>query len=423
MSSRILPWLLAGQLCASALVATPLRPAYDLQGPGLSVAHGGVGFLDVRSRNLVVNVGGPVELALLYWTGRDRPCVQEESGGPCVLPSEGLFKDQQIRFDGILLDGVLIGSEAQPDTNAGPINNLGYMADVTEIVADQPPGRQVYPVADGDPASNLADLDGAGLLVVYRDPAVTRPARVIVYHGLDFAYGEDRAQGDTQVTDPFTFNHGAARAAARKGRLVLFVGDAVDFAPDRVDISHNASLSNQLNGSSARSWDADGFAVDVPARVGATTVQVFSEPVGLNPDSLLWVMAALWLPLPAPSGCADTFWGASLSAWLPTGITPGERVADVFTEAKNYGPVGTATLRTALRFQSGGGLLGAARALARAGIAALLNAGHPGIEFPLTRTQVITRVDTALRSGDTVKILALTDELKAANGAGCPLSS
>ncbi len=422
MSVRAVLLTIAGHLAALALAATPLHPVYDLQGPGLSVVHAGAGFLDGRARNLVVNVGGPVELALLYWTGRDRPCDQEEPGGPCVLPSEGLFKDQQLRFDGVLVDGVLIGSEVQPDTNAGPINNLGYMVDVTEIVADQPPGRQVYPVSDGDPASNLADLDGAGLLVVYRDPAVTRPARVIVYHGLDFAYGEDRTQGDTQVTDPFTFNHGATRAAARKGRLVIFVGDAVDFAPDRVDISHNASPSNQLNGSSGRSWDADGFTVDVPARAGATTVQVFSEPVGLNPDSLLWVMAALWLPLPAPSGCADTFWSASLLAWSPTGTTPGERVVDVFTESKNYGPVGTATLRTALRFQPGGGLLGDARALARTGVAALLNAGHPGIEFPLTRTQVITRVDTALRSSDTVKILALADELKAANGAGCPLS-
>lgn len=412
---------IAGHLSALALAATPLRPAYDLQGQGLAITHSGAGFLDRRARNLVVNVGGPVELALLYWTGRDRPCAREEPDGPCVLPSDGLFKDQRLRFEGILLDGVLIGSEAQPDTNAGPINNVGYVADVTEIVADQPSGRQVYPLSDGDPASNLADLDGAGLLVVYRDPAVTRPARVIVYHGLDFAYGEDRTPGDSQVTDPFTFNHGAARASARRGRLVVFVGDAVDFAPDRIDISHNPSPANQLNGSSGRSWDADAFAVDVPARVGATTVQVFSEPVGLNPDSLLWVMAALWLPLPVPSGCADAFWAGSLSSWGLAGVKPAERVVDVFTEAKAYGAAGTAPLRTAIRFQAGGGLLGAAKGLIRVGVAALLNAGHPSVEFPLTRTQVVTRVDTALRSDDTVKILALVDELRAANQAGCPL--
>ncbi|HEY9420823.1 MAG TPA: hypothetical protein VIW92_05385 [Thermoanaerobaculia bacterium] len=421
MPSRILPLLLASQLCASALAATPLRPAYDLQGPGLSVAHAGMGFLDVRSRNLVINVGGPVELALLYWTGRDRPCERAEPDGPCTIPESGLFKDQQLRFQGVLVNGVLIGSELQSDTNAGPINNIGYVADVTEIVEDHAPGRQVYPVSDGDPANNLTDLDGAGLLVVYRDPVVTRPARVIVYHGLDFAYGEDRTHGDSQVTDPFTFNHGAARVSARRGRLVVFAGDAVDFAPDRIDIGHNPSLANQLNGSSGRSWDADAFTVDVPARVAATTVQVFSEPVGLNPDSFLWAMAALWLPLPVPSGCADTFWGASLGAWGPAGVKPVERVVDVFSEAKAYGPAGIVPLRTAIRFQAGGDLLGAAKGLVRAGIAALLNAGHPAIEFPLTRTQVITRVDTALHSGDSVKILSLTDELRAANGAGCPL--
>ncbi|HSG41051.1 MAG TPA: hypothetical protein VLE27_15545 [Thermoanaerobaculia bacterium] len=421
MSSRILPLLLAGQLCASALAATPLHPAYDLQGPGLAVAHGGVGFLDVRSRNLVIHVGGPVELALLYWTGRDRPCEREEPEGPCVVPETGLFKDQQLRFQGALVNGELIGSEFQPDTNAGPINNIGYVADVTETVADHAPGRQVYPVSDGDPANNLADLDGAGLLVVYRDPAVTRPARVIVYHGLDFAYGEDRTHGETQVTDPFSFNHGAARTSVRRGRLVIFAGDAVDFGPDRIDIGHNPSPANQLNGSSGKSWDADAFQVDVPARVAATTVQLFSEPIGLNPDSFLWVMAALWLPLPVPSGCSDTFWGASLGLWGQAGTKPVERVVDVFSGAKNYGAAGNVPLRTAIRFRSGGDLLGAARGLVRVGLAALLNAGHPAIEFPLTRTQVITGVDTALLSKDTVKILALTDELKAANGAGCPL--
>ncbi|MFP5284700.1 MAG: hypothetical protein ACLGI9_03080, partial [Thermoanaerobaculia bacterium] len=140
---------------------------------------------------------------------------------------------------------------------------------------------------------SLGDLDGAGLLVVYADPAVSTPARVLVHHGLDFAYGEDRTPGETQVTDPFTFKHGAARATARKGRLVLFVGDAVNIGPDRIDISRNPSLVDKLDGSSGASWDADATLVDIPAGATATTVQVFSEPVGRNPDSLLWVMAAL----------------------------------------------------------------------------------------------------------------------------------
>jgi hypothetical protein len=418
--SRVLALLVP--FLAVALEATPLKPAFDLHGPGLSIASAGSGLLGGRAaRSLVVNVGGPVELALLYWTGRDRPCFQAEPGGPCLIPEGRLYKDQRIQFAGVALEGVLIGAEAQGDTNAGPINNIGYMADVTAMVQARGTGRQVFSVGDGDPADNLADLDGAGLLVVYTDPTVSAPARVLVHHGLDFAYGEDRTPGETQVTDPFTFKHGAARATARKGRLVLFVGDAVSIGPDRIDISRNPSLVDKLDGSSGASWDADATFVDVPAGAAATTVQVFSEPVGRNPDSLLWVMAALWLPLPVPAGCPETFWSTSPAAWGPTGTRSGERVVDLFTEAKAYDVVSIASLQTALRFRREGGLLGAAKALVRAGIAAYLNAGHPKVEYPLTRTQVITKVDTALRSNDPETMFAAARGLEEANGEACPL--
>lgn len=407
---------------AAALGATPLRPAFDLQGPGLSIAHAGAGLLGGPPRSLVVNLGGPVELALLYWAGRDRPCFQAEPGGPCVIPAGRLYKDQRIQFAGVAVEGVLLGAESQTDTNAGPINNIGYMADVTEIVQARGTGRQVFSVGDIDPADNLADLDGAGLLVVYTDPAVSTPARVLVHHGVDFAYGEDRTPGETQVTEPFTFNHGAARASARKGRLVLFAADAVGIGPDRIDISRNPSLVDRLDGSSGPSWDADAFSVDVPAGATATTVQVFSEPVGRNPDSLLWVMAALWLPLPVPSGCTEAFWSGSPAAvWGPTGTKPGERVVGLFTEARAYSLVATSTLQTALRFRREGGLVGAAKAVVRAGVAAYLNASHPKLEYPLTRTQVITRVDTALRSGDPETMFAAARGFEEDNGVGCPL--
>lgn len=409
-------------LAAVALEAAPLRQAFDLQGPGLSIAHAGAGLLGGRpSRSLVVNLGGPVELALLYWAGRDRPCFQGEPGGPCLIPEGTPFKDQRIQFAGVAIEGVLIGAEAQRDTNAGPINNIGYMADVTDMVRSRGTGRQVFTVGDGDPANNLADLDGAGLLVVYTDPAVSTPARVLVHHGLELAYGEDRTPGETQVTDPFTFNHGAARVTGRRGRLVVFVGDAVDIGPDRIDVSRNPSLVNKLDGSSGASWDADATFVDVPAGATATTVQIFSEPMGRNPDSLLWVMAAFWLPLPVPTGCAETFWSASPAAWGSTGTKPGERVVDLFTESKAYDVVAISSLQTALRFRREGGLLGAAKAVVRAGIAAFLNAGHPRIEYPLTRTQVLTKVDTALRSRDPETMFAAAREIGQDNGAECPL--
>lgn len=421
-SIRVLLCTLAAFMgTAGWLQATALFPAYDLEGPGLSVTQAGAGMLQGRARNLVVSIGGRVELALLYWAGRDRPCPQEEPGGPCGLPDAGPYKDQLLRVDGAVVEGSLVGSEPQPDTNAGPVNNLGYVADVTDLVRSHGTGRQVFRISDADPASNLADLDGVGLLVVYTDPAVAAPARVIVYHGLDFAYGEDRTAGDSQVTDPFTFNHGAARATARRGKLVVFAADAVKNGPDRIDVSRNPSLPDRLDGSAGPGWDADVFPLDIPATAGATSVQIFSEPVGRNPDSLLWVMAALWLPLPVPSGCPAAFWNRSTGLWSAAGTSPNERVGDLFTEARRYGPVGIATTRTALRFQNGGGLSGAAAILARAGVAALLNAGHPKVEYPLTRTQVITLVDTAFRSEDGAKILDAVRELDSASAAGCPL--
>ncbi|HSB56153.1 MAG TPA: hypothetical protein VLD58_17450, partial [Gemmatimonadales bacterium] len=91
----------------------------------------GTGLLTGRSQTLTLTVGGPVELALLYWTGRDYPCpVDEPDSGHCVLPTTGPYKDQVLSFDGVVTAGVLAGSEIQPDTNAGPVDNLGYFADV-----------------------------------------------------------------------------------------------------------------------------------------------------------------------------------------------------------------------------------------------------------------------------------------------------
>jgi hypothetical protein len=409
--------------CCLPAGATPLHPAYDLQGPGLSISLAGVGLLTSRSQNLTLNVGGPVELALLYWTGRDHPCPEDQPGsGRCVLPATGLYKDQVLALDGTQVTGALAGTEVQPDTNAGPVNNLGYFADVTDRVRAKGTGRLIFTVSDGDPASNLADLDGAGLLVVWTDPAKAASARVIVYQGLDFAYGEDRTPGETQVTDPITFIHGAARASSRQGTLALFVGDAESIGPDRVDISHNPSLLNQLTGAAGAQWDAVRSPVAIPAGAVATTVQIFSEPVGRNPDSLLWVMAALQVPLPVPTGCSEAVWsGLSAEVWALAGSRPSQLVRDNFRESASYGAVGAATLLSSLRFRGGSDLLGAVKALVRAGTAALLNAGHPDIEYPLTRTQVITEVDTALRSRDAGAILAAARDLDAANGASCPL--
>ena len=67
-------------------------------------------------------------------------------------------------------------------------------------------------------------------------------------------------------------------------------------------------------------------------------------------------------------------------------------------------------------------LLGAAKELARAATTAVLNSTHASVEYPLTRIQLITRVDAVLRGRDEAAILALARELDEDNAAGdCPL--
>jgi hypothetical protein len=370
-------------------------------------------------RSLTIKITGPVELALMVWTGRDRPCPPDPAGTEaCVIPREP-YKDQVLTLDGTIVQGTLIGSEAQPDANPGAIDNLGYMADVTDLVRAKGAGRQVFRIGDGDPADNLADLDGAGLLVVSSNPGAPA-ARVIVFQGLEFAYGEDRTPGPSQSTDPIAFNHGGARAA-RSATLAIFVGDALATAADRIDIGHNPSIVNALNGSAGAQWDVDLFPVSIPGGSVSTTVDLASEPYGRNPDSLLWVMAALRLPLPVANGCAEGYWLSHLAAWNLLGLHPDQLVRNTFAESVHYTELSSMTLRAALGLRGGTDLAGAARSLAREATAALLNGSHPTLEYPRTRTQVITDVDTALRSHDASVILDLAHNFETWNGAVCPL--
>lgn len=406
-------------LGAFAAQATPLTLAHDLEGPGLAIAQAGVGLKGLKkdTRKIVLEVRAPVELALLYWTGRDHPCSLDAETGVCGIPAEP-YRDQVLLLDGLIVTGTLVGTELQPATNRGPILNIGYMADVTEAVRARGTGRHSFAISDGDPGSNLADLDGAGLLVVTSDPGGPA-ARVLVFHGLDFAYGEDRTPGPSRITDAITFNHDAARSG-RTGALVLFVGDD-GRGDDRIDVSHNPSIVEKIDASAGESWDADRIPVQVPKGTLATTVRLASEPWGQNPDSLLWVMAALWLPLPVPTGCANAYWHADQEQWKYAGVPPTQKIKFIFPAAVRYGEVGEATLRTALRFQDQEGLLGAAKTLVKQGGAALLNSAHLKIEYPLTRTLVLTLVNEVLRSGDEAAIRAFAAELKQANEAGCPL--
>lgn len=403
------------------LQATPLSVALDLQGTGLSVAKGGTGLSATRSGNITVNIGGPVQGALLYWVGRDRPCPM--SGGVCVIPSQP-YKDQILDFDGTLVTGTIIGTEHQPVSGGGPINNIGFLADVTSIVQAAGTGLQTFSVSDGD-AGNLFHLNGAGLIVIYTDPADTTMYRLIVFDGLDFAYGADPTPGPTQVADPVTFSflpHGSSRSAA----VTVFAGDADANRPDRVDISGHPSQLNTLDGSDGPSFDSDTYAITIPAGVGSVTLQLISEPVNQNPDSLLWALGLLRLPLPTTpiigdEGCTPGYWKNHTGAWAGTGLAPGQTVNSVFSAASAFGSLGTQTLLQALQGGGGSGTTGAARILLRAAVAAMLNAAHNGVDYPRTSAAIVADVNAALSSNNRNTMLSLASDLDDDNNLGCPL--
>jgi hypothetical protein len=278
---------------AAAAGATHLQPFIDLQEKGLTLAGDGEGLLPWNGgpRDLTVTIGGPVRFALLYWAGRERPCVETPAPGDCSGVTQP-FKDQQLIFDGSPIQGTIIGTETQPVSAGGPILNIGYFADVTALVSAKGVGTHAISFSDGNLASNLWRLDGITLLVAFTTPGDNNVYRVLVADGLDFAWGPDPTPGETRVTAAYTFNHGI-NLSPRTAELWLGMGDGTANRPDNVTISNNATQFNIFDSTNGTQWDTENLAIGIPAGVGTTTIQAVSAPNPQNPDSLLWEVAAL----------------------------------------------------------------------------------------------------------------------------------
>jgi hypothetical protein len=173
--------LVASAATAAALVlsgstadATQLAvdpPVLDLKGQGLTIVEAGVGLegLGSGTRTLTINVGGPVQKAILYWAGRDTTnCV---SGVCFEAPNTPPFADQELVFAGGAVTGAIIGMEGADS------GNIGYAADVTPAVQAAGTGTQSFIIADGNLTNNLDRLNGAGLIVVYTDASDTNTYR------------------------------------------------------------------------------------------------------------------------------------------------------------------------------------------------------------------------------------------------------
>jgi hypothetical protein len=124
---------------------------------------------------------------------------------------------------------------------------------------------------------------------------------------------------------------------------------------------------------------------------------------------------------PEGEGCTPGFWKQDqhFDSW--TGFLPSQTLESVFDVPDSLG-LDNATLLQALNFGGGPGVLGGAQILLRAGVAALLNAASPGVDYPLSTAEVISAVNGALASGDRDTMLDLAGVLDANNNLGCSLS-
>jgi hypothetical protein len=293
--------LMIKSTCAVILVtffglaqATSLSPntSLGISGQGVSYSSAGIGLETGSTGTININIGGPVISATLYWVGRQFPNTN------CNIPAPPNGADDQLQFDGTAITADRVtGCEINYDSD-----NVGYAADVTDIVSAAGTGAQSFSlVADDSP--HLSMLNGAGLLVIYTDPTDTTFYTVAVTEGLDFAYINGDPAAAT-VTEPVIFNYAGADFD-REASIGIYAGDGEVDHPDRVQID-TTSILNNMDSSAGLSFDDDIFnGVQVLAGANSTSVQLFSETnseLQTPPDSLLWQLGVLRIPENAIQG-------------------------------------------------------------------------------------------------------------------------
>lgn len=195
-----------------------------------------------------------------------------------------------------------------------------------------------------------------------------------------------------------------------------------DVALTQVQVVDNRGVTvacpkTQLQPAESMSCTASGTAVAGQySNIGSVT----GTPAGANPvtDSDPSYYNGT---VPGDEGCTPGYWKNHPGSWPATGYTTTQKVKTVFSEASLFPALGNSTLHQALYFDGGSGLDGAAEILLRAAVAALLNAAHPGVDYPRTTGEVVAQVNSALASGNRDTMLTLAAQLDADNNLGCPL--
>ena len=115
-------------------------------------------------------------------------------------------------------------------------------------------------------------------------------------------------------------------------------------------------------------------------------------------------------------GCTPGFWKNNEDPWGPTGYSPSDSFEAVFGTAPDPFS-GSPSLLDVLNLGGGG-----VNALSRHAVAALLNASHPAIGYPLTPSVVIAKYQEALATGGFL-IEVKKDLFEDFNESGCPIDA
>ncbi|HEY7802691.1 MAG TPA: hypothetical protein VIE40_08450 [Dehalococcoidia bacterium] len=173
--------------------------------------------------------------------------------------------------------------------------------------------------------------------------------------------------------------------------------------------------------SSTRTVSATGTVSSTTATPDATSTKPASTPT--QPP------ATATATQPAGGeGCTPGFWknhtdtSRNPNAWPPTGLTPGQSLDSLFTIPSAFSGLAGDSLLTALEYHGGPTAQDAAQILLRSAVAAVLNADHPDIDYPMSSSSIITQVNAALATGDRGTILTLQGTLDADNNLGCTIS-
>ncbi|RLF42765.1 MAG: hypothetical protein DRN29_11020 [Thermoplasmata archaeon] len=118
-------------------------------------------------------------------------------------------------------------------------------------------------------------------------------------------------------------------------------------------------------------------------------------------------------------GCSPGSWKKHTCKWV--GYSPDDTIEDVFDLPPELSEIASKTLLQALEFGGGSTLIEKAKILLQQAVAAVLNAAHPNINYPLSENDVIDEVNATLATLNTTAILNLKDILDAYNNLGCSL--